>query len=266
MLNSAESKVTQVFMPMIRGSHFTNKRIPRGRRGGGRQQLIEAILKRTLVEDWPGAAVLNHKDWANWWTESSFLQIEGTWSNWFRIKDRREEETRAEPIWLIDKPVPLSTWIWSKLVYASEVKLRLCKSLVRWWVAPVFGYPLSLVGKLGEEVENLQGGLRVMRRGLIKPLIARDGIVSRLVADLTDETWGAWRMRIEILATTTCTRGGTTSAKRRTTIGTAIGKTTSSIETSTTLARITRSACSEMSRGIWDVSGSQLLLKTHLMG
>jgi hypothetical protein len=51
MLNNVESRVTQVFMPMIRKSPFTNKRIPIGRRGGGRQQLIEAILKRTLVED-----------------------------------------------------------------------------------------------------------------------------------------------------------------------------------------------------------------------
>jgi hypothetical protein len=48
MLNSANSRVTQAFMSMISGSPFANKRVPRGRRGGGWQQLIEAILKRTL--------------------------------------------------------------------------------------------------------------------------------------------------------------------------------------------------------------------------
>jgi hypothetical protein len=40
LLNSAESRITQAFVPLISGSPFTNKGVWRGRRGGGRQQLI----------------------------------------------------------------------------------------------------------------------------------------------------------------------------------------------------------------------------------
>jgi hypothetical protein len=57
--------MTQVFVPLISGNPFTIKRVwRRRRRGWRRQQLIEAILKKTLMDDWLGSAVLNNKKWA----------------------------------------------------------------------------------------------------------------------------------------------------------------------------------------------------------
>jgi hypothetical protein len=202
--------------------------------------------------------------WANLLTESIFLQMDGTWSKFLRIKERLGQEIWAEPIWFIDKPVSFPTRIWLGPVYASKEMVRLFKSWVRWWVAHESGYQLSSEGRLGG-VKSLQCWLRFILRSLIKALVASAGIMAKFVANLEDGSRETGAMKL--LATSTSARGGTTSTREGTTVATTIGKsmTTGSIEVAVTLARVARIASSNMGSNIGEIRGGHLLLESHLM-
>lgn len=135
-----KSRMSQVWMPLIWRSTFTNK----GR--WWQRNFIESRRKQVqpiFTMKWMG---WNSMDvlisLVNLWIDIKFLIMWGTCKRPCKRKEEVGVDNWVKPICFTFKPMPLPIWIWLGPWYSSTLTIRFARSAVRWCVAPESKYQL----------------------------------------------------------------------------------------------------------------------------